>query len=110
MLIANLPALLPLRTLVLNSGPFPRPALPGVLGRTGLSATPSGPVRPSRAPVDGSRPPPLGASRVASDLLFRHAVANTPVGPLVHVASRGVTPNPPVTAAFPVFAAGRLPR
>ena len=36
-------------TLVLNSGPFPRPALPGVGGTTGLSATPPGPACPSRA-------------------------------------------------------------
>ena len=40
----------------------------------------------------------------------RHAVANTPVGPPVRVASRGVTPRSPVAAAFPVFTAGRLPR
>jgi hypothetical protein len=39
----------------------------------------------------------------------RHAVATTPVGPLVFVASRELPPDPPVTAAFPVFAAGRLP-
>src|SRR3954451_2413231 len=35
-------------TLVLNSGPFPRPALPGVLGTAGLSVTPGGPACPSR--------------------------------------------------------------
>ena len=46
---ANLPALVPLGTLILNSGPFPRPALPGVLSTTGLSATPPGPACPSRA-------------------------------------------------------------
>ena len=46
---ANLPALVPLGTLILNSGPFPRPALPGVRGNTGLSATPPGPACPSRA-------------------------------------------------------------
>ena len=46
---ANLPALMPLRTSVLNSGPFPQPALPGVGGTTGLSATPGGPACPSRA-------------------------------------------------------------
>ena len=34
--------------LALNSGPFPRPALPGVLGTAGLSATPPGPACPSR--------------------------------------------------------------
>jgi hypothetical protein len=39
----------------------------------------------------------------------RHAVATTPVGPLAPVASRGVTPISPGTAAFPVMLAGRLP-
>ena len=64
---------------------------------------------PRGSPVGGHAPPPLGASRVASDLLCRHAIAITPVGPLVRVASRGVTPSSPVTAAFPDFTAGRLP-
>jgi len=36
-------------TLSLSSGPFPRPALPGVRGTTSLSATPPGPACPSRA-------------------------------------------------------------
>jgi hypothetical protein len=39
----------PFVTLVLNSGPFPRPALPGFHGTMSLSATPSSPVGPSRA-------------------------------------------------------------
>jgi hypothetical protein len=43
------------------------------------------------------------------DALSYRTIANTPVGPLVFVASRGVTPSSPVTAAFPVFTAGRLP-
>ena len=46
---ANLPALVLFGTLILNSGPFPRPALPGVRGTTSLSATPPGPACPSRA-------------------------------------------------------------
>ena len=46
---ANLPALMPLGTLVLNSGPFPPPELPGFHGTTSLSATPFGPACPSRA-------------------------------------------------------------
>jgi hypothetical protein len=33
----------------LNSGPFPRPELPGFVGTAGLSATPAGPACPSRA-------------------------------------------------------------
>jgi hypothetical protein len=56
-----------------------------------------------------SRDSPSGASRVASDLLYRHAVAITPVGSLDLIASRGVTPNSPATTAFPVSVAGRLP-
>jgi hypothetical protein len=46
---ANLPALVPLGTLILNPGPFPPPELPGFDGTTGLSATPGGPAYPSRA-------------------------------------------------------------
>ena len=41
--------------------------------------------------------------------MCRHAVAITPEGPLVLVASRGVSLISPVTAAFPVMLAGRLP-
>ena len=56
-----------------------------------------------------SRDSPPGVSRVASDLVYGHAVAITPVGSLGLVASRGVTPSFPATAAFPVSVAGRLP-
>jgi len=56
-LIANLPALMPLRTLTLNSGPFPPPALPGFDGTAGLSATPGGPACPSRESGRESRTP-----------------------------------------------------
>jgi len=52
---ANLPALVPLGTLVLNSGSFPPPELPGFRGTTSLSATPPGPACPSRAPGWRSR-------------------------------------------------------
>jgi hypothetical protein len=44
------------RTFALNQGPFPRPALPGVNGTTGLSATPPSPACPSRASGWKSRP------------------------------------------------------
>src|SRR3954451_1884538 len=64
---------------------------------------------PRGRPVGSHAPPPAGVSRVASDPLCRHAVAITPVGSLGSVASRGVTPSSPATAAFPVSAAGRLP-
>src|SRR5512135_1010486 len=101
---------MPLRTLSLNSGPFPPPALSGFVGSTDPSATPSGPIWPSRASGCGSDPHHLGLPVLRRISGCRHAVANTPVGPLVHVASRGLPPSSPVTAAFPVFAAGRLPR
>ena len=52
---ANLPALVPLGTLVLNSGPFPPPELPGFGGTTGLSATPIDLACPSRASSRRSR-------------------------------------------------------
>src|SRR5271157_591994 len=45
---ANLPALVLFVTLVLNSGPFPRPELPGVNGTASLSVTPASPAFPSR--------------------------------------------------------------
>ena len=41
---------------------------------------------PRGRPVAGRSPAPPGASRVASDLLFGHAAANTPVGPLGRIA------------------------
>src|SRR4051812_49792295 len=64
---------------------------------------------PRGRPVGSHALPPPGVSRVASDLLCRHAVAITPVGSLGLVASRGVTPSSPATAAFPVSVAGRRP-
>src|SRR5262249_48242960 len=54
---ANLPALVPLGTLILNSGPFPPPELPGFGGTTSLSVTPVGPACPSRASGRRSRSP-----------------------------------------------------
>src|SRR5262249_32361418 len=71
----------PLRTLTLNGGPFPPPALPGFGGTTDLSATPPGPACPSRASGWRSRAATAGASRVAQLSVCRHAVALTPAGP-----------------------------
>ena len=51
-----------------KSGPFPPPALPGIISTTGMSATPYGPACPSRA-AGWCLPTTAGASRVASDLL-----------------------------------------
>jgi len=66
----------------LNQGPFPQPALPGVIGTTGLSATPLGPARPSRGAGWPSHAATDGASRVACGLLCMHAAATTPAEPL----------------------------
>ena len=46
---ANLLVLVPFRTSVWNSGPFPPPAFTGFIGTAGLSATPPSPACPSRA-------------------------------------------------------------
>src|SRR3954447_17053451 len=56
--------------MVLRACPPPQPARPVPRGR----------------PVAGRSPAPPGASRVASGLLFGHAAANTPVGPLDRIA------------------------
>jgi hypothetical protein len=79
---ANLLVLVPFRTSVLNSGPFPPPVLAGFVGTTSLSATPVGPACPSRASSRESRAPTDGASRVASGLRVpacrRHYPGGTP--------------------------------
>ncbi len=54
--VAPISRALPLPAPALNQGPFPPPALPGLLGNTGLSATPWRPVQPSPAPGWSSRP------------------------------------------------------
>src|SRR5688572_16923309 len=88
------------------------------LPSTGITRRPRycGPVRHPRWPglsLAGVRlgvtcPPRLGFPVLRRISVCRHAIATTPVGSLVRVASRGLPPNPPATAAFPVFAAGRL--
>ena len=102
---------MPLRTLSLNSGPFPPPALPGFVGSTDPSATPSGPIWPSRASGCGSDPHHLRLPVLRRISVYRHAVAKYPGGTTGSYRFAGVRPpSSPVTAAFPVFAAGRLPR
>ena len=95
----------PLRTLALNSGPFPPPALPGFSSTTGLSATPGGPACPSRASGWRSRPPPPGASRVASDLLLQTCRRHYPGG----IAGSVVRSSRPSDGGLPHYVAGRLP-
>jgi hypothetical protein len=93
----------------LNSGPFPRPALPGVLGTTGLSATPGGPAWPSRA--SGWEPRTPTAWGFPCCVGSPCAGMPSPLPRWDHWSGSlrgGRPPNPPVTAAFPVFAAGRL--
>ena len=109
-----IPRLSPLLTLTLELRPLPS---------AGIARTQRyyGPLRLLRQPglsLTGARlvtRPPSEVSRVAFDLLCRHAVANTPVGPRAGVLSLpyrrdGCHDSKPVTAAFPVIRAGRLPR
>src|SRR5262249_17262993 len=62
---ANLLVLMLFRTLVLNSGPFPRPVLAGFVGTAGLSVAPVAPTAPSGVFGWESRAPIGGVSRVA---------------------------------------------
>jgi len=111
---ANLPALVPLGTLVLNSGPFPPPELPGFRGTTSLSATPLGPACPSRASGRRSRASADGASRVAGISRVSTCRCHYPGG--IAGSDRSWDglfhpfPCSPTTTAFPVYVAGRLPR
>jgi hypothetical protein len=63
---------------VLNQGPFPPPALPGLLSTTGLSATPSRPVYPSPASGWSSRPTTRWGFPCCARFPCVHAVVTTP--------------------------------
>jgi hypothetical protein len=107
-LIANLPALLPLRALVLNSGPFPRPALPGVLGRTGLSATPGGPAWPSRASGWGHAPTARGFPCCVGSFL-QTCRRHYPGGTTGSRRFGGLSPQFPSDGGLPRFCGGSAP-
>ena len=62
-----------------KSGPFPRPALPGVFSRTGLSATLPARPAPRGVPVDACASPHR-ASRVATIPLFHACRRHYPGG------------------------------
>jgi hypothetical protein len=99
---------MPLRASVLNSGPFPRPALPGFLGTTGLSATPSGPAWPSRASGWGHAPTARGfPCCVGSPLLAcrRHY----PGGTAGSGRFSGCNPRLPSSCGLPRFCGGSAP-
>ncbi len=63
-----------------KSGPFPRPALPGVNGTTSLSVIPDDPAYPSRETGWEPRPPIAGTSRVACRFLFHTCRRHYPGG------------------------------
>ncbi len=101
---------MPLRVLVLNSGPFPRPVLPGVGGTTGLSATPGGPACPSRASGRRSRASTARGFPCCVGSPLQTCRRHYPGGTTGSRRFAGeYPPIPPVTAAFPDFVAGRLP-
>ena len=92
-------------TLVLNSGPFPPPELPGFCGTSSLSVTLVGPACPSRE--SGWRthsPHRKGLPVLLTSPVCRHAAANTPVGPLGLIARGTAYSN-----RFPVPSGGGLP-
>jgi hypothetical protein len=96
----------------LNSGPFPPPELPGFPGTTSLTATPSGPACPSRASGWDLASRRMGLPVLQQVPVCRHAVTNTPVGPLDPIVQDEGLSTPrlsPATAAFPDDWAGRLP-
>jgi hypothetical protein len=80
------PGIRSLRPPALNSGPFPPPALPGLIGTTNPSATPCGPASPSRVSGWGSRAPTAWVSRVSLDLRVPACRRHYPGGPLVRIA------------------------
>ena len=88
-----------------KSGPFPRPALPGVLSRTGLSATLPARTGPRGFPV-GVHPPPTGLPVLLRFPSSAHADAITPAETVRCVCR--LLPGPP--PAFPFLQEGRLPR
>ncbi len=90
-----------------KSGPFPRPALPGFNGTTSLSATLHGPACPSRASGWESRPPAVGASRVAWTFPMHTCRRHYPGGNAG--GAEVVPPGNLASAAFPIPLLGRLP-
>jgi len=104
---------MPLRTPPLNSGPFPRPALPGVLGTAGLSATPGGPACPSRASGCGPLTRTTWGFPCCLGSPLRTCRRQYPGGTAGSGRSRDGLfqpfPSDPATSAFPGSMAGRLP-
>src|SRR3954464_11634989 len=104
---------MPLRALVLNSGPFPPPALPGLDGTSGLSATPGGPACPSRASGCGPLTRTAWGFPCCLGSPLRACRRQYPGGTAGSDRSRdGLSqpfPSDPATSAFPGSRAGRLP-
>ena len=99
---------MPLRALVLNSGPFPRPALPGVLGTPGLSATPGGPAWPSRASGWGHAPTARGFPCCVGSPL-QTCRRHYPGGTAGSGRFSGCNPHLPSGCGLPRFCGGSAP-
>jgi hypothetical protein len=99
---------MPLRALVLNSGPFPRPALPGVLGTPGLSATPGGPAWPSRASGWGHAPTARGFPCCVGSPL-QACRRHCPGGTAGSGRFSGCDPHLPSGCGLPRFRGGSAP-
>src|SRR5262249_50217223 len=110
---ANLPALAPLITLVLNSGPFPRPTLTVSSVLRACPPPHSARPLPRGVPVRGHAPPPSRVSRVASASLVSTCRCHYPGGIVGSNRSWDGLFHPfpcsPTTTAFPGPLSGRLP-
>jgi hypothetical protein len=100
---------MPLRTLVLNSGPFPPPELPGFDGTAGLSATPDGPAWPSRASGWPSRTSTAGASRVVLGLRVPACRRQYPGGTTGSCRFTRHGPHFPSDGGLPRYVGGSAP-
>ena len=104
---------MPLLTPSLDSGPFPQPELPGVLGTAGLSAIPTRRACPSRASGCGSWPRADWDFPCCFGSPLQACHRQYPGGIAGSNRSRDDLfqpfPNDPATAAFPGSRTGRLP-
>jgi len=104
---------MPLLALVLNSGPFPPPELPGLDGTAGLSATPGGPACPSRASGCGPLTHTAWGFPCCVGSPLRTCRRQYPGGTAGSCRSwDGLFqpfPSGPAASAFPGTMAGRLP-
>src|ERR1700722_15797190 len=92
------------KTLTLNQGPFPPPALPGFAGTADFSATQAARPVPHGRPVEGHAPSRHGFPVLRSISVYRHAAVITPVARWALIARGTAYSN-----RFPVLSGYGLP-